>query len=68
MARAAPQRMPGRHPILEIHVAEQCPRPLVRPAHPAPLATTSTRAKVAKPHQFFNSLLERFLVALNQQL
>ena len=28
-----PQRMPRRNPRLEVHVAEQRPRPLVRPAH-----------------------------------
>jgi hypothetical protein len=25
--------MPFRHPVLKIHVAEQCSRPAVRPAH-----------------------------------
>lgn len=52
--------MTRRHPGLQIHVAEKCPRPLVRPAHPDPPQRRGVNHLTAgSASRFFNSLLVR---------
>jgi hypothetical protein len=52
-----PQRMGSRHPGLQIDVAEQRTRPLIRPAHPASSRPASPHLKGARASEFFNGLL-----------